>query len=200
MEETSPTNEPPLLQKHSVIRSFSLSAKNCEKVNLLFHFCNLYIAHRDFDLAKRIAKNSPMKWDKASCLSSFCNQIITTKESSPCDFMSDDNTNANDAIGKYLELKKCIAQVKIAFGTKNKDKLYKSVKSFYRKKMYCYQMDTFFTWLVKGLFMYINDFISFDYFKKCYCFEISLITGKKKEIDIRQSIKISQYIIKCAGF
>lgn len=66
--------------------------------------------------------------------------------------------------------------------------------------MYCYQMDTFFTWLVKGLFMYINDFISFDYFKKCYCFEISLFTGKKKEIDIRQSIKISQYIIKCAGF
>ncbi len=141
-----------------------------------------------------------MKWDKASSLSKFCNQIITTKESSPSDFMSDDNTNANDAIGKYIELKKCISQVKIAFGTKNKDKLYKSAKAFYRKKMYCYQMDTFFTWLVKGLFMYINDFISFDYFKKCYCFEISLFTGKKKEIDIRQSIKISQYIIKCAGF
>ena len=96
MSAITQIHEPPLLQKHSVIRSFSLSAKNCEKVNLLFHFCNLYIAHRDFDLAKRIAKNSPMKWDKASCLSSFCNQIITTKESSPCDFMSDDNTNANE--------------------------------------------------------------------------------------------------------
>lgn len=200
MNKTNLTNELPLLQKHSVIRIFSLSENNCEKVNLLFHFCNLYIAHRDFDLAKRIAKNSPMKWDKASSLSKFCNQIITTKESSPSDFMSDDNTNANDLIEKYLELKKCIALVKSNLGAKNKDQLYKSVKVFYRKKMYCYQMDTFFTWLISGLFMYINDIISFDYFQKCYCFEVSLFTGKKKEIDIRQSIKISQYIIKLAGF
>ena len=183
--------------KPSVVRSLSLSSRNLEKLKFIFHFCNLYNAHRDFDLAKRIAKNTPMKWEQAESLSNFCNQIVKTKESKPQDFIADDDTNANNAVDKYLALKNCLLQVKNAFGVKKRDKLYKSVKTFYRKKMYCYQMDSFYTYLINGFFMYANSLISFDDFEKYYCFEVSLFTGKKSPIKIKQVIKISQYILNC---
>lgn len=174
-----------------------ISLKNYHKLNWIYYFCKLYKAHRDFDLAKRVAKNNPLKWEQAESLASFCNQIVTTKTTKPEDFISDDNTNANEAIEKYLILKECIKQIKYSLGAKNKDKIYKSVKSFYRKKMYCYQMDSFFTWLISGAVMYVNDFITFEQFKRNYCFEISLFSGTTKPINIRQVIKISQYILSC---
>jgi hypothetical protein len=187
----------PAFCQTNVVGSFALSNRNLQRLNWIFHFCNLYIAHRDFDLHKRIAKNNPLNWEQAESLSSFCNQIVKTKESKPQDFISDDDTNSNNAVDKYLALKSCIAQVKYALGAKNKDKLYKSVKAFYRKKMYCYQMDSFFTWLINGFFLYVNDLISFDTFLRNYCFEVSLFTGKKKPIELKQVIKISQYILNC---
>ena len=188
--------QPAFCQK-DVVGSFYLSKRNFEKLNWIFHFCKLYNAHRDLDLAKRIAKNNPLNWKQAESLSNFCNQIVKTNESKPQDFISDEDTNANNAVDKYLALKSCLAQVKYALGTKNKDKLHKSVKAFYRKKKYCYQMDTFFTYLINGFFLYVNDLISFDTFRKVYCFEVSLFTGKKSPIKIRQVIKISQYILNC---
>jgi hypothetical protein len=177
------------------IRSFSLSNRNLVRLNWVFHFCNLYVAHRDFDLAKRIIKHKPLNWKEAEGLSDFCNQIVTTKESKPQDFISDEDTNANNAVDKYLALKKSITQAKYALGAKNKDKLYKSVKAFYRKKIYCYQMDSFFTWLINGFFMYTNNIISFDDFKRYYCFEVSLFTGKRNPIDLKKVIKIYQCIL-----
>jgi hypothetical protein len=177
----------------------SLSNRNLEKLKLIFHFCNLYNAHRDFDLAKRIANHTAMKWEKAERLSNFCNQIVQTKESKPQDFISNDDTNANNAIDKFLALKSCLSQVKSAYGAKSKDKLYKSVKAFYRKKMYCYQMDSYFTHLINGLFMHVNGLISLDDFKNRYCFELSLFTGKKSPIKIKQAIKISQYILNMSS-
>jgi len=194
--DTQPNDvvSPPTIAKPRVVGSFYLSKRNLEKLNWIFHFCNLYVAHRDFDLAKRIAKKNPLKWEQAESLSNFCNQIVKTKESKPQDFISDEDTNSNEAVDKYLALKVCLTQVKKAFGAKNKDKLYRSVKSFYRKKTYCYQMDSFFTWLINGFFLYVNDLISFETFKKHYYFEVSLFTGKKKQIELKQVIKISQYI------
>ena len=172
-----------------------ISERNYNKLVWIFHFCNLYQAHRDFDLAKRIAKSNPLNWQQAESLSNLCNQLVVTKESKPQDFISEENQSSNDAIDKYLALKNCIAQVKYGLGAKDKNKLYKSVKAFYRKKMYCYQMDSFFTFLIKGFFMYQNRIISFKEFKDRYCFEVSLFTGKKKPIEIRQVIKISKYIL-----
>lgn len=174
-----------------------LSNRNLQKLNYIFHFCNLYIAHRDFDLSKRLAKNKPSTWKQAESLSNFFNQLVVTNETKPQDFISNEEDNSNDAIEKYLILKNCISEVKHSLGVKDKDKLYKSVKAFYRKKIFCYQMDSFFTWLINGFFMYINQHISFDNFKRNYCFEVSLFTGKKKPIEIKQVIKISQYILNC---
>jgi len=186
----------PTCTKPLVVRGFYLSKRNIEKIKILHSFCGLYIAHRDFDLAKQIAKNKPLKWKEAESLSNFCNQIVTTKESKPQDFISDEDTNSNKAIIKYLSLKHHIKQTKLLCGVKNTNDLYKSVKKFYRKKMFCYQMDSYFTWLINGLFKYVNGFISFDNFKEKYCFEVSLFTGKTKPINLKQAIKISQYILQ----
>jgi hypothetical protein len=187
----------PTCTKHLVVRGFYLSKRNLDKIKVLHIFCDLYIFHRDFDLAKRIAKNNPLNWKQAESLSNFCNQIVTTKESKPQDFISDEDTNSNKVIIKYLSLKHRIKQTKLFFGVKNTNELYKSVKKFYRKKMFCYQMDSYFTWLINGLFKYANDFISFDNFKEKYCFEISLFSGKTKPLNLKQAIRISQYILKC---
>jgi hypothetical protein len=183
--------------KPLVVRGFYLSQRNLEKIETLYNFCGLYNAHRDFDLAKRIAKNKPLKWEQAESLSNFCNEIVTTKESKPQDFISDEDTNSNEAIIKYISLKHHIKQSKLLYGVKNTNDLYKSVKRFYRKKMFCYQMDSYFTWLINGLFKYANGFISFDNFKEKYCFEVSLFTGKTKPLNLKQAIRISQYILKC---
>jgi len=58
-------------------------------------------------------------------------------------------------------------------------------------------MDSYFTWLINGFFMYQSELISFEEFEKYYCFEVSLFTGKKSQIKIKQVVKISQYILNC---
>ena len=172
-----------------------ISKKNYEKIVKLYHFCQLYIAHRDFDLAKKIAKSSPLTWKQAEGLSDFCNQIIRTKQSKPQEFISEENESNNKAIEKYLILKDCLKQIKFITDTKSKNELYKSVKLFYRRKTYCYQMDSYYTFLITGLFMYANKMITFSEFKDNYCFEVSLFTGKKSPINIKYVIKMSNYIL-----
>lgn len=174
-----------------------ISERNYERVSYLFDFCNLYIAHRDFDLAKRISRNKPLNWKQAESLSSFCNQLVLTNETKPQDFISSENESSDSVIDKYVVLKKCLLGLKARLGAKNRDWIYKQVKAFYKKRMFCYQMDTFYTWLIKGFYLYANNLISFERFMKEYCFEISLFTGKKKPVQIRQVVKISQYILKC---
>jgi hypothetical protein len=173
----------------------TLSERTHNKATWLFHFCHLYNAHRDFILAKIIVKSKPLKYEQAESLSNFCNQIVATKKAKPQDFIIDEDDKSNDVISSYVVLKDCLKIIKSSLGTKEKDKLYKAVKVFYRKRMYCYQMDSFFTWLINGFYLYINNFISFEHFKNNYCFEISIFDGKKKPIQLRQVIKISQYIL-----
>lgn len=174
-----------------------ISRKNYNKIEYLYFFCLLYTSHRDFDLAKKIAKHGPLNWKQAEGLSVFCNQIVLSKKSCPQDFISEENESCDDAIDKYLILKDCIFRIKFRFGAKRKNEIYKSVKLFYKKKMYCYDMDSYFTFLINGLFMYANKFISFEEFSKKYGFEVSLFTGKKTPIKIKSAIKISQYILSC---
>jgi hypothetical protein len=174
-----------------------ISRKNYYKIEKLYLFCWLYQLHRDFDLAKRVAKNKPLTWQQAESLSNLCNQIVTTKESSPQDFISEQNESSNNAIDKYLILKECLFNIKNKLGAKGKNELYKSVKTFYRKKAYCYQMDSFYCFLIEGFFMYANGMITFKYFLKNYCFEVSLFNGKKKPVNIKYVIKISNYILGC---
>jgi hypothetical protein len=173
-----------------------ISNKNYNRIEMLYLFCWLYTAHRDFDLAKRIAKNKPLNWKQAESLSDFCNQIVKTKEVKPKEFISEENESSDNAIDKYLVLKDCIEQIKNRLGAKRKNELYKSVKAFYRKKCYCYQMDSFYTFLINGLFMYANKMISYNEFLNNYCFEVSLFTGKKSPIKLRYVIKMSKYILE----
>ena len=105
-----------------------ISNRNYNRIERLYLFCWLYTAHRDFDLAKRIAKNRPLNWKQAESLSDFCNQIVVTKETKPQEFISEENESSDNAIDKYLVLKDCIEQVKIrgiklAFDLAASDKL-----------------------------------------------------------------------------
>lgn len=174
-----------------------ISDKNYDKIERLYLFCALYVAHRDFDLAKVIAKHKPLTWEQAESISNLCNQLVKVKEAKPQDFISGQDEMSNKAIDKYLILKDCLSSFKIGLGAKGRDKLYKSVKSFYRKKAYHYQMDTFYTFLIHGLFMYVNEVISFEEFVNTYCFEVSLFDGQKKPINLRYAIKMSNYILEC---
>ena len=61
--------------------------------------------------------------------------------------------------------------------------------------MYCYQMDSNFTFVIYGLYLYVNNIISFDEFKKEYAFEVSLFTGRKSTLKLKSTIKIAQYIL-----
>lgn len=173
-----------------------ISYKNFSKIERLYLFCLLYNAHRDFDLAKRVSKNKPLTWKQAESLADFCNQIVITKDTKPQEFISDENEKTNEVIEKYLVLKDCIERVKLKLGAKSKNELYKSVKSFYRKKSYCYQMDSFYIFLINGLFMYANRMITFQDFLNHYCFEVSLFTGKRSPISLKYVIKMSNHILK----
>ena len=95
--------------------------RNSERIEKLAIFCFLYIAHRDFTLAKTIARNKPLTYEQAEKLSSFTNQIIKTKESKPADFITEEDKSVNDAIEKYLVLKDSLKRTKQILRTKAKD-------------------------------------------------------------------------------
>lgn len=172
-----------------------INKKNKEKIEKLFYFCLLYTSHRDFDLQKRLVKQKPLSYNQAENLSNFFNQLVVTKESLPQDFLIDKEKTINTSIDKYIVLKNILTEVKNKFGAKYKNDLYKSVKKFYRKRMYCYQMDSNFTFVIYGLYLYVNNIISFEEFKKEYTFEISLFTGGKSPLKLKRTIKIAQYIL-----
>ncbi len=182
---------------NSFIKNMKISNRNYNRIEWIYLFCWLYTAHRDFDLAKRIAKHNPLNWKQAESLSDFCNQIIVTNKTNPQEFISEENEVSDNAIDKYLVLKDYIKKVELRLGAKGKNELYKSVKAFYKKKTYCYQMDSFYTILITGFFMYANGMITFQDFLNNYCFEVSLFTGKKSPIKLKYVIKISNHILKC---
>lgn len=167
------------------------------KTNLhyLVNFCNLYVAHRDFTLAKRIAKNNPLSYEQAEKMASFFNQLVVTKECNPTDLLHTENDATNAAIDKYLILKKCLQDIKTNYGVPYRNKLHKAVKLFYRKHIFCYEMDSYFTFVINGYFLYVNNLISLEKFKENYYFEVSLFTGKKKPLNLKKVIRIARYIL-----
>ena len=169
--------------------------RNSERIEKLAIFCFLYIAHRDFTLAKTIARNKPLSYEQAEKLSIFTNQLIKTKKSEPADFITEEDKAVNDAIEKYLELKDSLERVKEVIGAKEKNKIYKSVKLFYRKRIYCYPMDSYFCGLINDLFFYTDGIIEKDFFIQNCCNEVCLFTGKWTKVDTRKAFKIGQYIL-----
>lgn len=173
----------------------NVNKRNKDRVEKLFYFCLLYISHRDFDLQKRLSKQKPLNYNQAEKLSNFFNELVVTRESSPQDFIANEEDTINTSIDKYIILKSTLKEIKNEFGVEYKNNLYKSVKKFYNKKIYGYQMDTFFTFTIYGLYLYINKIITFEEFLEDYRFEISIFTGKKSLLDLKKTIKIAQYIL-----
>jgi hypothetical protein len=169
--------------------------RNSEKILKLSTFCLLYEAHRDFVLAKTISRHKPLSYENAERLSSFINQIVKTKKSEPRDFIPEENQASNEVIEAYLVLKDSLREIKEILGTKAKNDYHKTVKLFYRKKTFCYQMDTYFCHFAEGLFLYSAGIIVKDFFVLKYCNEICLFTGKRSPIDVRKAFKIGQYIL-----
>lgn len=172
-----------------------INYRNRKKIEKLFNFCRLYVSYRDFDLQKKLTKSSPLNYNQAESLSNFFNQLVVTKESKPQEFIKNEEEVIDESIDKYITLVSTLKEIKDEFGVKYKNNLYKSVKKFYNKKTYSYQMDTFFTFTIYGLYLYINRIITFEEFLEDYGFEISIFTGRKFPLDLKKTIKIAQYIL-----
>lgn len=173
-----------------------INRKNLARIETLFHFCHLYTAHRDFKLAETIAKHNPLTWKQAESVSDLCNLIVKTKEAKPQDFIVEEDESANTAIDKYLKLKFALKETRREIGTERKNELYKAVKIFYRKRLFSYQMDTYFTFTINGLQRCIWGQISYYEFMINYCYERNLFTGEKSPISLKQSIRIANKIFE----
>lgn len=173
-----------------------ISEKNKKKIHKLYYFCWLYTCHRDFDLTRNLAKLEPSSYKEAEKTSALMNQLVVTRKSTPKEFIIENNESADMVIKQYKKLNECLKDISSKFGAKYKNELYKSVKKFYRKKNYSYQMDSYFTFLINGLFFYINNEISFDFLEEFYCTERCLFTGKEKPINLRKTIKMANYILE----
>jgi hypothetical protein len=174
-----------------------ISQRNYDRVYLLYLFCTLYSKHRDFDLAKKTVKNKPLTWEGAEKLSDFCNMMVTTKKAKPQDFIPSEDDKSNQAIDNYLRLKETLKEIKGAIGTKEKNELYKAVKLFYRKKTFCYQMDSYYMFAVTGFLLYLRGEITYNTFVNYYAVEVSLFKRERTPVNLRKAIKISNYIFEC---
>jgi hypothetical protein len=177
-----------------------LNEKNRNNLQELFIFCHLYNSHRDFILAKNIAKHKTLSWDKAESLSDFCNMIVKTKQSTPIDFIKTEDETGNEVIEKYVILKNNLKFIKDNFGVKTRDEIYKAVKKFFRSKVYCYQMDSYFSFMVFGFYEYQKGTFSFKYFIDNYYFECSLFDGKRKDLELKKVMKMYLYIKNIINF
>lgn len=162
-------------------------------------FCQLYIAHRDFRLASGAAKRGPITYKEAEASADLTKILGLVIQAEPKDFMSDQDSSSNEAIDKYVELKKVLNQIKGFLGCQSRDIIYKAVKRIYNKSVYCVDLDFYFAYMVDGFIMYLDGQISFEYFKAAYFVEISLFTGKRKPLKIREVLKIAQYILSEIG-
>jgi len=168
----------------------NIKQSNLKKIEEIFIFCNLYKLHRDFLLSKNIAKHDILKWTEAEKISNFCNMLIKTKVSTAKDFIKSEDENANIAIENYNKLKDYLLAIKKNHSVKTRDRIYKAVKIFYKKKYFCYQMDSYFINLSFGVHLLINKQIGELYFEKYYWNEISLFTGKTSPLKLKNVIKI----------
>jgi len=173
-----------------------ISKRNKGRIALLNIFCELYEAHKDFILAKRVANSKPTTWNDAEKLSNLANYLLPTKDSKPQDFMIGNEDKNNNAIDNYIKLKEKLNYLKKNFGVKIRNQLYKAVKYFFRKNKYCCYMDSFFIHLIEGLNLYSSSKITFNHFVSNFTFNLSIFifTGKVKKINIKLSIEIAKYI------
>lgn len=171
-----------------------LNNKNKKQLEDIFFFCKLYELHRDFIMYRNISKCGTLSWEQAESIASFCNMLVQTKVATPTEFIKTEDTQSNDVIDRYKKLKDFLLLIKVMYGYKKRDQIYKAVKRFHRKKTYCYQMDNYFTNMIFGFYEYTNGNISMETFLSHYYFEISLFNGVRKTLELKKVIKIYQNI------
>lgn len=178
------------IEEYIKFNNFLLKKEKLKDICNVYIFCELYNLHRDFYLNNKIARNKQISYLQAESLSDFCNQLIKTKKSKPQDFMQTEDESCNEVIEAHKKLKDFLIVIKNVYGAKFRDKIYKAVKLFYRKKYFCYQMDSFFTHLFQGLFLLINNIIGYDYFLHYYFVEYSIFDGTKKQLKLKKAAKV----------
>ena len=167
-----------------------INNRNKAHLEDLFLFCHLYNSYRDFELYRRLTKHNTLTYDKAESLATLCNMLVKTKTAKPTDFIKTEDEKGNNAIDKYKLLKNNLNFIKQNFGVKKRNQIHKAVKRFYRKNTFCYQMDSYFTFLIFGFYIYQKGIIDFNYFLNTYYFEVSLFDGTKKPLKIKNVIRI----------
>jgi hypothetical protein len=167
-----------------------MNEKNKNKLLYLNAFCHLYRLHRDFMLAKQIARHN-IRWECAEKIADLCNFITNNlNDVKPQDFMKCEDDRANEAIEAYTKLKHCLNVLKFVKGVKYRDSLYKDVKMIYKSRVLAFALDTWFPFL-------IHDLITFGVSgAKMTTFD--LFTGKQKPIDKKVAFFTANKIISCS--
>lgn len=98
-------------------------------------------------------------------------------------------------IDAYVSLKETLDLTRKLIGASEKNKIYKAVKQFYRKKYFCLQMDTYFCSVACAFYEYILEIISEEEFS-LYSHRIDLFTSRRIPIDKKEIVRISNKILE----
>jgi hypothetical protein len=168
----------------------NINKRNLDNLLDIFIFCELYVAHRDFILHRNVAKHDTLNWYKAEKVADLCNMLVKTNKAKPIDFIKTDDQKSNEVIDKYEILKLKLNLIKDNYGAKKRDQIYKAVKSFYRKKVFCYPMDNYFNRLGVAFYLYSRKLFTLEYVIDNFYFEISLFDGTKKPLKLKNVMRV----------
>lgn len=174
-----------------------ISERNLKKFISIYNFCYLFENYQKFEISKNLAKHGKISYEHAQVFAQLMNNLVPQVKCNPNDWIVEEEELNNNAIDDYLILKESLDNVKKVIGAKQKNILFKAVKYFYRKKTFFFQMDAYYLRIIMAFCDYLNGDISLNSFLKNHYFEISLFNGKKSKIDLRQLIRISNYILDC---
>lgn len=172
-----------------------ISERTYEKAKIIYYFVNLYLVYRDFVLAKQISKYETMDIQKAEFMSELINQIFPNAESTASEFIKTEDERSDNVIDAYLSLKETLTSTRKLIGASEKNKIYKAVKQFYRKRHFCYQMDTYFCSVASAFYAYILEIISEEEFS-LYSHKIDLFNAKRIPLDKKEIVRISNKILE----
>lgn len=172
-----------------------ISERTYEKAKIIYYFANLYLVHRDFVLAKQISKFETMDIQKAEFMSEFINKLFPNAESTASEFIQTEDERTDNVIDTYVSLKETLTLTRKMIGASEKNKIYKAVKQFYRKKYFCLQMDTYFCSVACAFYAYILEIISEEEFS-LYSHRIDLFTSRRIPIDKKEMVRISNKILE----
>lgn len=168
----------------------NINLNNHNKIVDNIIFCTLYQLYRDFDLRKRCSKAGTLSWKQAESISDLCNTLIKIRQASPDEFIKTEDETSNELITKYNDLKEGLNIIKDKFGPKKKNQLLRAVKTFYRKRSFCYEMDCYYCLLSLGVHNLMSGYITKDQLIEHYFCKYSLFTGKRTNLSLKEVVRV----------